>query len=181
MTTGVSERTEKPTPPAGRWDRYAAWSLLLITALMYVGALVVGERETDVSSLREAIGTGDVSEVLISEEMTTGIGYGPVTIRWRDHGLRYSTTVTQASDERQARKARREIDGSVVVVGEVVEALTTNGREVTVTGRTSTYYGGTWSSVLGFTVPGWFAFVGLGTICVTLLLIGSIEPWRATR
>src|SRR5688572_19111706 len=60
VTTEVAERTGKPTPPVGRWDRYAAWSLLLVTALMYVGALVVGERETDVSALREAIGSGDV-------------------------------------------------------------------------------------------------------------------------
>lgn len=180
MTTEVVERTGKPTPPVGRWDRYAAWSLLLVTALMYVGAVVVGERETDVSALREAIGAGDVSEVQISEDLV-GIGYGTVTIRWREHGLHYATTVTQASDERQARQARRENDDAVVVVGDVADALTTNGREVTVTGPTRTYYGATWSSVLGFTVPGWFAFVGLGTICVTLLLIGSIEPWRATR
>lgn len=180
MTTEVVERTAKPTPPVGRWDRWAAWSLLLVTALMYVGAVAIGERETSVSELRRAIGDGDVSEVQMSEPLS-GIGYGTVTIRWREHGLRYTTTVTQASNERRARQARRSNDDAVVVVGDVADALTTRGREVTVTGSTSTYYGQTSATAFGFRTPGWFAVVGLVSVCATLLLIGAIEPWRATR
>ena len=180
MTTEVVERAAKPTPPVGRWNRWAAWSLLLVTALMYVGAVAIGERETDVSELRRAIGDGDVSEVQMSEPVS-GIGYGTVTIRWREHGLRYATTVTQASNERLARKVRRSNDDGVVVVGDVADALTTRGREVTVTGPTSTYYGETTATAFGFRTPGWFALVGLVSLGATLGLIGAIEPWRATR
>ncbi|WP_374454465.1 hypothetical protein [Nocardioides sp.] len=180
MTTEVVERTAKPAPPAGRWDRVAAWSLLVVLAVMYVGAVLLGEREVEVSDLRQAIGDGDVSEVLMSaQQPEDSIGYGPVTVRWREHGIAYVTTVTQASSERQARKVRRPADE--VVVGDVVDALTTNGREVTITGPTRDYYGGTWTTILGFRAPGWLAFVGLGAVCATLLLIGAIEPWRATR
>lgn len=180
MTTEVVERTAKPTPPVGRWDSIAAWSLLVVVALMCVGAVLLGEREVDVSDLRQAIGEGDVSEVLMSEQQSDGsIGYGTVTIRWREHGIAYATTVTQASNERQARKVRRPADE--VVVGDVVDALATHGREVRVTGPTSDHYSGTSTTIVGFRAPGWLALVGLGVVCTTLLLIGAIEPWRATR
>jgi hypothetical protein len=111
----------------------------------------------------------------------TGIGYGPVTIRWQQHGITYVTDVTQASSARQARKVDRPPDE--VVVGDVSDALTTRGREVTVTGTTPSSYssGGVFTQVLGFTAPDWVALVDLVTTCATLLLIGAREPWRATR
>lgn len=180
MTAQVVERTAKPTPPVGRWDRIAAWSLLALVALMCVGAVLLGEREVGVSDLRQAIGEGDVSEVLMSDQLSDGsIGYGTVTIRWREHGIAYATTVTQASSERQAHKVRRPADE--VVVGDVSSWLTTHGRQVTVTGPTNDHYSGISTTIMGFRAPGWLALVGLGVVCATLLLIGAIEPWRATR
>ena len=180
MTTEVVERTGKPAPPVGRWDRIAAWSLLVVVALMCVGAVLLGEREVDVSDLRQAIGDGDVSEVRMSDQLSDGsIGYGTVTIRWREHGIAYATTVTQASSERQARRVRRPADE--VVVGDVADALTAHGREVTVAGPTGDFYTGSRTMILGFNSPGWLVLVSLGLACATLLLIGAIEPWRATR
>lgn len=180
MTTEVVERTARPTPPAGRRDRIAAWSLLAVMAVVYVSAVLLGEREVDVSDLRQAIGDGDVSEVRTSEGLPDdAIGYGGVTIRWREHGIAYVTTVTQASSERQARKARRAAEE--VVVGDVADWLHTFGREVTVTGPTSTHYSGIRTTIVGFDAPGWLALVGLGAVCATLLLVGAREPWRATR
>ena len=180
MTAQVQERPASDGRAVGRWDRAAAWSLLVVVAATCLAAVLLGEREVDVSHLRQAIGEGDVTDVRISEQLAEGsIGYGPVAIRWREHGIAYATTVTQASSEREARKVRR--PGDEVVVGDVADWLRTNGREVTVTGRTQAPYGGTWTTILGFRAPGWLAFASLGTVCATLLLIGSIEPWRATR
>lgn len=178
-TTAVVERTARTTPPAGRWDRIAAWSALAVLALVCVGGVALGEREVPVRDLRAAIAAGDVTEVRMSDDDVHGIGYGPVTIRWRQHGLAYVTTVTQASDERQARKVQRPRDE--VVVGGVADALTTGGRQVEVVGSTPTYYAGTSTTIFGFRAPGWLAIVGLAMVPVTLLLVGSTEPWRATR
>ena len=180
MTAEVVERTAKPTPPAGRRDRIAAWSLLAVLVVMLGAAVVLGERQVDVSELRQAIGDGDVSEVRMSEQLPDGSrGYGTVTIRWDQHGIAYVTSVAQASSERQARKVRRPADE--VVVGDVADWLRTNGREVTVTGPTPSHYSGIRTTILGFDAPGWLTFVGLGAVCATLLLIGASEPWRATR
>jgi hypothetical protein len=180
VTTEVVERTAKPTPPVGRWDRIAAWSLLAVLVVMVGAAVVLGERQVDVSDLRQAIGDGDVSEVRMSEGLPDdATGYDTVTIRWREHGIAYVTTVAQASSERQARKVRRAADE--VVVGDVADWLHTFGREVTVAGPTDAHYSGTRTTLVGFDAPGWLALVGLGAVCATLLLIGAIEPWRATR
>lgn len=179
MTAEVVERRPKPAPPVGRWDRAVAWFLLAVIAVMLGCAALLGEREVQVSELRGAIAAGDVSEVRMSAETLGGTGYEPVTIRWEEHGLSYVTSVTQASNDRQARKVPRPADE--VVVGDVAEALTTNGRAVTVVGSTSDFYSGTHRTLLGFTTPGWIAAVGVAVLCATLLLIGSIEPWRATR
>ncbi|MCK9822775.1 hypothetical protein NOCD_04690 [Nocardioides cavernae] len=172
--------TAKPTPPVGRWDRIAAWSLLAILVVMLGAAVVLGERAVTVSDLRAAIAAGDVTEVRMSEQLPEGSrGNASVTIRWRDHGIAYVTDVTQASSERQARKVRRPADE--VVVGDVSDWLRTNGRQVTVTGPTNQHYSGIRTTIVGFDAPGWLTFVGLGVVCATLLLIGAIEPWRATR
>jgi hypothetical protein len=180
VTTQVVERTAKPAPPAGRWDRVAAWSLLAVLAMMCVGAVLLGEREVDVSDLRQAIADGSVSEVRMSEQLSEGsIGYSSVTIRWREHGIAHTTTVGQASNERQARRVQRPADE--VAVGDVAAWLRTNGHAVTVTGPTSSHYTSSRTSILGLNAPGWFAAVGLVVVCATLLLIGAIEPWRATR
>lgn len=180
MTTQVADRTAKPTPPVGRWDRIAAWSLLVVLALTYVAAALVGERESNIASLRQEIGSGDVTEVRLADPGAgpDARGYWSVTIRWREHGLRYVTTVTQASSERQARRVKRSADE--VVVGDVAGWLTTNGREVSVAGPTTMAYGAA-TIVAGFGVPMPFFWVKLVTVCATLLLIGAIEPWRATR
>lgn len=179
MTAEVVERTRKPTPPVGRWDRAAAWSLLTVIVFMLGAAVALGEREVHVSDLRDAIAAGDVTEVRLSEGIGDGIGYASVAIRWEESGLAYATSVTQASNARQARKVRR--PANEVVVGDVAEALTTNGRAVNVAGSTSAFRGGTTTTLLGFTAPGWIALGLLVVTCATLLLIGSLEPWRATR
>jgi hypothetical protein len=147
---------------------------------MLGAAVVLGERRVDVSELRQAIGDGDVSEVRMSEGLPDDArGYDTVTIRWHEHGIAYVTGVTQASSEREARKVRRPADE--VVVGDVADWLRTNGREVTVTGSTPSHHSGTRTTIVGFDAPGWLALVGIGAVCATLLLIGAIEPWRATR
>lgn len=179
----VVARTAKPTPPVGRWDRIAAWSLLAVLVVMLSAAVVLGERKVEVSELRAAIAAGDVTEVRVSEGIGDGIGdgigYASVVVRWEEHGLTYATSLTQASNERQARRIRT--TGEEVVVGDVAEALTTDGREVTVVGSTPRSSGGSTTTLFGFTAPGWVALGGLAVVCATLLLVGSIEPWRATR
>lgn len=168
------------TQSPARLDRVVAWVLLAGVVLMYVSAALVGERETYLADLRAAIATGEVTEVRMSEGLAEGDrGYVGVRIAWQQHGISYSTTVTQASGERQARQARR---GSTtpVVVGDVAEFLATDGRQVRVAGTTE-HPSGTSTEVLGLTVPGRFFVAQLVIACATLLLIGAREPWRATR
>jgi hypothetical protein len=170
--------TRLATQPPARLDRVVAWVLLAGLVVTYASAVVLGERRVEVSDLRNAIGSGEVTEVRTSDDGITGIGYGPVTIRWEQHGITYVTDVTQASSEWQARKVDRPPDE--VVVGDVATALRTNGRQVTSTATTEHSYG-TSTQVLGFEVHGAFFVINLVITCATLLLIGAREPWRATR
>ena len=175
MTTEMvpSEAARLTGQPPPRLDRIVAWVLLAGLVVTYVSAVVLGERHVEVSDLRRVIASGEVTEVRLSDDGITGIGYGPVTIRWEQHGITYVTDVTQASSDRQARKVDRPPDE--VVVGDVARALRTNGREVTAT-RTTEHPYGTSTEMLGFTVPGPFLVAQLVITCATLLLISAREP-----
>ena len=174
----ASEPVRLATQPPARLDRIVAWVLLAGLVVTYVSAVLLGERHVEVSELRRAIASGEVTEVRISDDGITGIGYGPVSIRWEQHGITYVTDVTQASSDGEARKVDRPPDE--VVVGDVARALRTNGREVTAT-RTTESHHGTSTTLLGFEVSGAFFVVNLVITCATLLLVGAREPWRATR
>ncbi|WP_299932949.1 hypothetical protein [uncultured Nocardioides sp.] len=183
MTTELvsSEPARLATQPPPRLDRIAAWVLLAGLLVMYAAAIAVGERETDLPHLREAIASGEVTEVRLSEGLDdSSRGYVGVQIAWEQHGISYSTTITQASGERQARQARSGNASTPVAVGDVADFLTTDGQQVRVAGATDPPYG-TSTEVLGFTVPGGFFVAQLVITCATLLLIGAREPWRATR
>lgn len=180
MTTELvpQESVRLATQPPARLDRVVAWVLLAGLVVTYVSAVLLGERHVEVSDLRRVIASGEVTEVRLSGDVITGIGYGPVSIRWEQHGITYVTDVTQASSDRQARKVDRPPDE--VVVGDVARALRTNGHEVTATLTTESHHG-TSTTLLGFEVSGAFVVVNLVITCATLLLVGAREPWRATR
>jgi hypothetical protein len=180
-------RTEEPAP---RHHRVIGWLLLVTTGVLLVCSILLGERPTDLASLRSEIAAGDVTEVRLSEGLPAGArGYDTVAIRWEEHGITHVTSVTQASSQRQAHRLERsgQVRGwgqgsSPVVVGDVADALTTDGREVKVVGTTSPYYrGSVTTTAYGFDAPGWIVAVGLGLLGVTLWLLRAREPWRATR
>jgi hypothetical protein len=176
-----SEPQRLAAPPPARLDRIVAWVLLAGVLVMYAAAVAVGERTTDLSHLRAAIASGEVTQVRMSEGLSEGsVGRTGVFITWEELGVTHRTSVTQASDERQARQARRDSASATVVVGDVADFLTTDGRTVEVTGVPEDR-GGSTTEVLGFEVPASFFFAQLVIICATLLLIGGREPWRATR
>ncbi|WKN50721.1 hypothetical protein [Nocardioides sp. Arc9.136] len=160
-----------------------AQGLRLLVALAWVAVLaaafVVGERQSTLGELREAVATGDVHEVAMTEGIgPEGRGFAVVTVHWREGLANRTTDVVEARPRRKAPQQRGEhVTG--VVTGELATRLRAIDPDLEVhrADRPSTE-----ATVLGYRLPGWAALLplvaGLGTL---LLLIGSPEPWRATR
>jgi hypothetical protein len=180
--------TDTGTPPAPapsladgwtRRDRVAGWILLLTWTALVVAALVTGERASTFGHLERLVATGEVTTVeVVGEPLPDdSIGYAGIEVRWREGWTVRSASVTQASNERQAAKARR-ANGSPVVVGGVEDHLRALDPGVTFTRgeyRSSSF------EMRGLQTPGW---VGLGYLVLllgTLVLVGGPRPWRASR
>ena len=162
-----------------RRGRAAAWVLLAVMAGVLACALLLGEREAPLADLREAVASGEVTEVRLTEGLPPGAtGWSAVAIGWDGGpGMDHLTWVTQASSERQAQQARRQ--GSYpVVVGDVADALGAGGREVRVVGTTMQLRGG--PSLFGTSVAPWLFWTWLVSVLATLVLVGDHDTWRAT-
>ena len=185
--------TERPAPL-----RYRVIGLLLLaaTAALLVCAFVIGERPTDLASLQGRIASGDVTEVRLSEGLPgrrPGLDDGRDPLGGARHHPRHLGHPGLVRAGGAARRAPglgpgwrmgpgRGRDDTDVVVGDVAAALTTGGRTVEVVGSTAPYGRGSFTtSAYGLDAPGWIVGAGLLVVCATLLLVGSREPWRATR
>ena len=162
-----------------RRGRAAAWVLLAVTAGVLACALLLGEREAPLADLREAVASGEVTEVRLTEVLAPDeMGWSAVTIRWDvGLGMDRATWVAQASSERQARQARRQ-GAYPVIVGDVADALAAGGREVRVVGTTTQLPSG--PAVFGTTVAPWLFWTWLAAVLATLVLVGDRDTWRAT-
>lgn len=180
--TGTPPAPPRAASPAGgssRADRVAGWVQLATWVALVVAALVTGERASTFDHLEDLVAAGEVSEVeVIGEPLPDdSIGYAWIQVRWREGWVLRTASVTQASNERQAVRARR-ANGSPVIVGSVEDHLRHLDPEVSFSPgeRPSPSF-----TMSGFATPGW---VGLGYLVLlvgTLVLIGGPRPWRATR
>lgn len=181
-TTAPTSASERPAPTYDGWlrrDRVAAWVLLVAWVALLVSAVVLGERGSSLGHLEGQVASGDVRDVeVVGEQLTSGfIGYSGVQVRWREGGILHTASLTQASNEGQAAKARR-ANGAPVIIGSVEDHLRRLDPDVSVTSgeyRSSSFHLG------GLSAPGW---VGLGYLAVllgTLALTTGPRPWRATR
>ena len=154
--------------------------MLLVTWVALVAAaFVTGERASTFGHLEGLVAAGEVSEVeVVGEPLPAdSIGYAGIQVRWREGWVLRSASVTQASNERQAVKARR-ANGAPVIVGSVEDHLRRFDPDVTLSRgehRSPSFTMG------GFETPGWIGLGYLGLLLATLVLVGGPRPWRATR
>jgi hypothetical protein len=180
MATDAATTAPPPDRLVDDWvprDRVAGWVLLATWVALVVAAVVTGDRAGTFSHLEGLVAADEVAEVEVVGEPLSGNGYGIVQVRWREGWIVRQAAVTQASNERQAARARR-TDGAPVIVGSVEDHLRRLDPDVALTRgerRSTTFEMG------GFSAPGWIAFGYLGLLLATVVLIGGPRPWRATR
>ena len=175
---------ERPTAAAGlpaddgwrRWDRIAGRLLAVGSLCAAVLLLAVGERDGSYEHLANDLRAGDVDQVEVVG--LTDAGVGPyATLRWRDGLVMRTAEVKQATDERAARRARRE-STQPVVVGPVTDHLTALDPDVRIMDVERRYYS---QSIYGWSVPGALVLLILVLFVDTLSMILGPRPWRATR
>ncbi|WP_107773252.1 hypothetical protein [Nocardioides sediminis] len=165
----------------GRRDRIAGWVLAGAWTALLVAALLTGHRVSDFDRLEHLVAAGEVTEV----EVVGGFGdsegwqgWAGVEVRWREGWTVDTAHVTEASDDRQAARARREGDADrAVVVGSVEAHLSALDPDVRFTRggfRSSSFEMGGWQA------PGWVGLVYVVLLGATLVLNGGPRPWRAT-
>lgn len=165
MTTEV----ETGGRSAARWPaRLAGWARLAL-GLGWVVLLVLtvglGERESSLADLEDAVRAGEVHEVVISQEPGPGWG-ATVELHWQDGLRRYSATVVEKRQRQRPTVESRlyRIDPGVTVI------------------RHESYREGVTSSLLGQRPTGGAATALLALwLSTLLLLVVSPPPWRATR
>ena len=169
-------------PPADGWTRRDRLAGCLLTATwlaLLVAVLLVGERESTFGHLEEKVAAGEVREVEVVGDPLSGssIGYAGVQVRWRESWVDRTASVTQASSERQAAKARR-ANGGPVIIGGVDDHLRRLDPDVSLSRgeHRSTSF-----SMGGLEGPGWIGFGYLLLLLGTLALVGGPRPWRASR
>ena len=125
--TGTPPASARPAPSPDGWtrrDRVAGWVLLVTWVALVAAAFVTGERASTFGHLEGLVAAGEVSEVEVVGEplLDESIGYAGIQVRWREGWVLRSASVTQASNARQAVKARR-ANGSPVIIGSVEDHL----------------------------------------------------------
>ena len=185
MPAEVAPRPEAPQTPPGptgssTGHRVAAWLLLLGWVVLVGAAVVTGERHTTVNDLQDAIADGRVSEVRAAGGLGQGgVGFATIELRWREHGLQYSTEVVQVRGRHQGRSGGDDVTGRFR--GSLHDYLTQYGGSVEVQSERSTH-GNFSARLLGWRADGWVATLLLALFVLTLLRIATGPvPWRATR
>ncbi len=175
--TATDQRRRDPWSGPARWSRLA---LVLGWVLLVAIAFVVGERPSSLRDLDHAVAAGEVHEVRISGGLgADGRGFSTVQVHWRHGMLGYTTEVIEARPRNEAPRRSERGDATAVIGGDLGTRLQAAqpGLEVVRVAPTS------WSTtLLGWQLPGW---AGLGVlvlmVATLLMLVGSPEPWRATR
>ena len=185
MTTDAATTAPPPDRLADGWgrrDRIAGWVLVGAWTALLVAALLTGHRVSDLDRLEGLVAAGEVTEVEVVGGVggaTSWDGFGVAQVRWREGWVVHTAEVTEASDVRQATRARRqaEADGTVVV-GSVEAHLSTLDPDVRFTrGEPRNPY----SEIAGLQTPGWVGLAYVVLLGATLVLNGGSRPWRATR
>lgn len=185
MTTDAAPTAPPPDRLADGWgrrDRIAGWVLVGAWTALLVSALLTGHKVSDLDRLEGLLAAGEVTEVEVVGGVggsTSWDGFGVAQVRWREGWVARTADVTEASDDRQAARARREGGADrAVLVGSVEDHLSALAPDVRI------IRGGVRSS--SFEMAGWQAPTWVGTTYVallgaTLVLNGGPRPWRATR
>lgn len=184
VTTLAEQATEEPRVPDGRraaLTRLARLVLGLASIVLMAAVVVVGERESSLRDLEEAVASGGVREVRLSEGLGPGErGYASVWATWRTGLVTRGAWVVEA---RPLRADRADADGPPAdgrVRGDLRSHLSALDPDVRFE---PTQNAEPRATVAGWGVPGPLAAANLVLYLLTLCgaLLGRTRPWRATR
>jgi len=141
--------------------------------------VAVGERQSTLGELMDAVVSGEVSEVHVAGVLPAGAsGYATVDVRWRQGLFLHHAAVVQASPgyEQEAQESPSES----VTTTDVATLI--RGQDPTVQVQVSEVFAPSGGSILGWDVPSWLMWFVLAGMAVTLWrIVNGPEPWRATR
>lgn len=179
MTTTQPAAAPTTSPPAWRGaHRRVGWALLAGWALLLLGMIVAGERESTLADLEADVASGRVVSVALTEGLgPRDRGYAVVEAQWRRGPLRFTTEVVEANPRRAAARSGVD-DGTAVIRGDVGARLLALEPDLRISPLSRSSAG----SVLGWQVPSSLLAWSLALVIAgfALLVLGP-EPRRATR
>lgn len=151
-------------------------------ALWLVWGFVVvlaGERESTLADLEDAVASGDVTEVTVTDGLADGgRGFATVWLRWDRGLLTYTTSVVEARPLRAAPPDEQR-GPTTRVLPDVEDHLRSIDPALVLIRAEGSHPA---TSVLGWGLPGWAGLLHLGVVLATLLsLVASPQPWRMSR
>lgn len=176
----VNASTERPQlAPWGRWARRCRWVLVAGWLVLVVVTLLVGERESSLSALEDAVSSGEVRDVEVSRGLAAeGRGFATVHVRWDRGPITYAVDVIEARPLRAA-PSRGQRGEDVRVVEDLETYLLDLQPDLEIV---PFEWRGPASTVLGWGLPGWTGLLhGLVVLATLVSLTSSPQPWRATR
>ena len=194
-TSDVEAVVAPPPDPPGRTGTFAGRTPaeLVVDAVRHVlllgwlglllATVLVGEKQESWEAAKEAVASGDVRTVSVSDELSDASGGSrTVWVRWREHGVRRIAEVVQlhpAGAAAPGDTGETVDDGREGIASAPSEVLTRLDPDLVVEpGRSPSLQG----TVLDWQVPGTVAVAALVlNLAVLGLIIGGPQPWRATR
>ncbi len=155
--------------------------LVVLWIFVFSTSLVVGERQTTLTDLLNAVASGKVAEVHVAGALPAGSsGWTTLDVRWRQGLQARHATVVQASPDSEREAANTGLSSASVVTTDVARLIRDRAPHVQV--RVSEARASSTAEVLGWSVPSWMLLIVLIGLAVTLgLVVNGPEPWRATR
>lgn len=182
VTDSPDIREARPHPAAARRQRalvprVLAWLLVLGWCVAAAIVVLLGERQSDLYSLQDAIVSGAVDEVRMEGGLDASMrGSGLVELHWSQHGIGYVAEVTQL----RGRQFDGASDDRPDVRGDVAVFLQQSGDVRVASARR--HESGFSTRVLGWELTGPVGWLIPGLAVLTLaVLVGGHEPRRATR
>ncbi len=178
------QRTDDTPPDAGAFRGRQGRVPRSLVVLLFAGWLAttaavfgLGERQSTLTDLQDAIDRGDVSEVWERGAVMSGRDTSNVHLAWTSGGLRHFATATQYRGRSEERRAPAQ-EGDVII-GDLAEQLSQGGAEVrvqpdlrTTAPRFISY------KPWGWHIYGWPVYASLALLLMTLRVLVVADSTR---